>query len=89
MPGPLILGSDQPDRDQGLNNLLAGILKWSCNLSAWQAIYDGDINSNPSHQSSDSNSDVETRYPPTNKDYPLLRVCCIVSLNHYNLLIFH
>ena len=74
-----------PDRDkEGLDNLLAGILERSHNLEAWQARYDGDVNSDDS----DTPATVAACLP-TNADYPLLRVCCVVSLNPYNFLIFY
>jgi hypothetical protein len=75
-----------PDQDEErLHDLLTGILQRSRNRSAQQASsrYDGDVDSDDS----DTPATITTRLP-TNADYPLLRVRCVVSLNHYNLLIF-
>ena len=81
MQGPSI---QLPDRDEeGLNDLLAGILERSRNLSAQESRYDGDVDSDDA----DTPASVAA-YLPTNADYPLLRVRCIVSLNRYDLLIF-
>jgi hypothetical protein len=82
---PSILENRLPDRDEdGLNDLLAGILERSRNLGAQEARYDGDVDSDDS----DTPAAVSARLP-TNADYPLLRVRCIVSLIRYNLLIFY
>ena len=85
VPGPLILENKLPDRDEeGLNDLLAGILEWSCNLSAQESRYDSDVNSD----NSGTQASI-TAHLPTNADYSLLRVHCIVSLNRYDLLILY
>jgi hypothetical protein len=82
---PRLLDSKMPDQDkEGLDNLLAGILEWSHNVSAQQAMYDGNVNSD----GSDTPATIISCLP-TNADYPLLRVCCIMSLNHYNFQIFY
>jgi len=84
-PGPLILENQLPDRDkEGLNDLLAGILGWSRNLAAQEARYDSDMDSDDE----DTPATVAACLP-THADYPLLRVRCIVSLNHYDSLIFY
>jgi hypothetical protein len=81
----LLENNKLPDRDkEDLDNLLAGILEQWCNLEAWQARYDGDVNSD----NSDTPATIATHLP-TNTDYPLLRVCCVVSLNPYNFLTFY
>jgi hypothetical protein len=63
-----------------------GILQRLRKLSAQQASsrYNGDVNSDDS----DTPATITTCMP-TNADYLLLRIHCIVSLNHYNLLIFN
>ena len=66
------------------NNFLAGILEWSCNLGAHESRHDSDVDSDDS----DTTASIAACLP-TNTDYPLLRVHCIVSLNHYDLLIFY
>jgi hypothetical protein len=82
---PRLLDSKLPDRDEeGLDDLLAGILERLHNVSAWQAMYDGDVDSD----GSDTPATIISCLP-TNADYPLLRVCCIVSLNRYNFQIFY
>ena len=81
MQGPSI---QLPDQDEeGLNDLLVGILEQSHNLSAQESRYDGNVDSDDA----DTPASVAA-YLPTNADYPLLRVHCVVSLNRYDLLIF-
>ena len=66
-----------PDGDEGLDNLLAGILERSRNLSVPGARHNADPDS-------DVDSDAPIlgiEYMPTEEDYPLLRVACVVSLN--------
>jgi hypothetical protein len=82
---PRLLDSKLPDQDkEGLDDLLAGILEWSHNVSAWQAMYDSNVDSD----SSDTPATIISCLP-TNADYPLLRVCCVMSLNRYNFQIFY
>ena len=82
---PRLLDSKLPDRDEeGLDDLLAGILERSHNVGARQAMYDGDVDSD----GSDTPATVISRLP-TNADYPLLRVRCVISLNRYNFQIFY
>jgi hypothetical protein len=83
VPGPL--ENKLPDQgEEDLNNFLAGILEQSHNLNAQQPRYDGDVDSDDS----DTPAAITSRMP-TNADYPLLRVCCVVSLSHYNFVIAH
>ena len=81
MPG--LLENELPDQGkEDLNDFLAGILEWSRNLNAQRPRYDDDVDSDDS----DTLADIISQMP-TNTDYPLLRVCCIVSLNHHNFVI--
>ena len=74
-----------PDRDEeDLNDFLAGILERSRNCNTQQSRYDSDVNSDDS----DTLAAVASRMP-TNADYPLLRVRCVVSLNRYSFMIFY
>jgi hypothetical protein len=83
MPRPL--ENKLPDRgEEDLDDFLAGILEQSHNLNPQQSRYDGNVDSDDS----DTPAAV-TSCMPTNTDYPLLRVCCIVSLNCYNFMIFY
>jgi hypothetical protein len=82
---PRLLDSKLPDRDEeSLDDLLAGILERSHNVSAWQVMYDGNVDSD----GSDTPATIISCLP-TNADYPLLRVQCVVSLNRYNFQIFY
>jgi hypothetical protein len=82
---PRLLDSKLPDQDEeGLDDLLAGILEQLHNVGAQQAMYDGDVNSD----GSDTPATIISCLP-TNADYPLLRIHCVVSLNCYNFQIFY
>jgi hypothetical protein len=63
-----------------------GILERLHNLQ--QARYDGDMDDGDVTDSDVDSEDVIACLP-TNADYPLLRVHCIVSFNCYNLQIFY